>query len=321
MSQAMGVYSKTTIDYEPSFNTVPTTKAGKTLPFITNQLNSKQNLVKSKVISGTRSDSQAAYGNVDVTGAISTPIDLGTIGYWLKAVVGAPVSGNNSAGTAGTDYTHKFVVGTSLPSLLIEKLIGSTYFLYHGCKADSMKISIGGDNELEAQIDFLGCKTDVGTTAYDSTATMHTQTNKLNQFQAAVKIDGTAATGVIKSGDFTLHNNLDKNGYTIGDNGYRSQIAEGTAAASGSLKTMFNDTTFLNYGINQATHSLEIVWAVSPVKSLSFLFPEVNFNRQDPGISGPAGVELDINWEAFYQSNSDKSVVVVTLNNQVASYA
>jgi len=320
MGQAMGVYGKTTVDFETALGVAPTTVAGKTLPFITNQLNSKQNLNKSKVISGVRSDSQAAYGNIDVSGTVTTPVDLKSIGYWLKAMIGNPTTTANSAGVSGTDFTHEFKVGTSLVSMLIEKLVGSTYFLYKGCKADTMKISVGGDSELEAQLDYVGCKSAVGTTPYDAAATAVKQTDKLNQFQCAIKINGTAATGVIKSGDFTLNNNLDKTCYTIGDLGYRSQIAEGLAQASGSFKTLFNDVTFLNYGVNQTVVSMEIVWAISPLKSLSFLFPEVNFSRADPGITGPGGVELDLSWEAFYNSNAEGGIVAVTLNNQVAEY-
>lgn len=320
MGQAMGVYGKTTVDFETSLGVAPTTVAGKTLPFITNQLNSKQNLNKSKVISGVRSDAQSAYGNVDVSGTLTTPVDLASIGYWLKAVIGNPTTVANAAGVAGTDYTHTYEVGTALVSMLIEKLVGSTYFMYKGCKADTLKISVGGDAELEAQLDYVGCRSAVGVTPYDPAAVTVKQTDKLNQFQCAIKINGTAATGVIKSGDFTLNNNLDKTCYTIGDVGYRSQIAEGLAQASGSFKTLFNDVTFLNYGVNQTVVGMEIVWQISPVKSLSFLFPEVNFSRADPGLTGPGGVELDLSWEAFYNSNSYGSVVVVTLNNQIAAY-
>ncbi|MEN6568059.1 MAG: phage tail tube protein [Veillonellales bacterium] len=319
MSQAMGVYGKTTIDYETTFGVSPTTVAGKTLPFITNQLNSKQNLNTSKVISGVRSDSQPAYGNTDVSGTITTPVDLGSIGYWLKPVIGAPVTTVNAAGAA-TDFTHVFKVGTSLPSMLIERLVGANYFLYHGCKADTFKVSIGGDSELEAQIDYVGCKSIVGTTPYDAAATLIKQINKLNQFGAAIKIGGSAVTGTIKSGDFTINNNLDKDGYTIGDNGFRSQVAEGSAQVSGTFKALFNDTTLLNYGINQTITSLEILWNLSATKSLSFLFPEVNFSRTDALITGPGGVEIDLSWQGFWQSDAGNSAVIATLNNQVASY-
>lgn len=319
MSQAMGVYGKTTVDFETALKVAPAIKAGKTIPFITNQLNSKQNLNKSKVISGVRSDSQAAYGNTDVSGTITTGIDLASFGYLLKSIVGVPVTTANAAGGA-SDFTHVYKVGTSLPSLIMERLVGSTYFLYNGCKADTLKISVGGDAELEAQMDYVGCTSAVGTSPYDPAATLITQTDKLNQFMAAIKIGGTAATGVIKSGDFTLNNNLDKTGYTVGDNGYRSQIAEGSAQASGTFKTLFNDTTLFNYGLNQLTTSLEIVWQKSVTKSLSFLFPEVNFSRADPLITGPGGVELDLSWEGFWQSDAGDSIVIVTLNNQVATY-
>jgi hypothetical protein len=315
----MGVYGKTTIDFETSLGVSPAVKAGKTLPFITNQLNSKQTLNKSKVISGMRSDSQPSYGNTDVSGTVTTSIDLGSIGYWLKSVVGNPVTTENTAGAAG-DYTHVFKVGSSLPSMVIERLVGSTRFLYNGCKADTFKVSVGGDAEIEAQLDYVGCKSTVGTTAYDDAAAVISQTDKLNQFLAAIKIGGAAATGVIKSGDFTLNNNLDKSCYTVGDQGFRSQIAEGLAQASGSFKTLFNDTSLMDYGLDHVTTSLEISWSISATKSLSFLFPEVNFSRSDALITGPGGVELDLSWDAFFNTDANGSIVVVTLNNQVASY-
>lgn len=319
--QAMGVYGQTMIDFETSFNVVPTPTAGKIIPFITNQVNSKQSLIKSKVISGVRSEAQPAYGNTDVSGTLTTPVDLASIGYWLKALIATPTNSTNASGVAGTDYTHVFKLGTaSLNSMIIDRLVGSDHFIYHGCKLDTFKMSVGGDTEIEAQMDYIGCASTVGPTAYDPAPTTILQTSKLNQFMASITIGGTAATGVIQSGDFTINNNLDKNGYTVGSSGYRSQITEGLCGVSGAFKVLFEDLTFLNYGINQTTTSIAISWTISATKSLTFLFPEVNFSRSDALITGPGGVVVDLSWEGFWQSDSNDSAVVITLNNQIASY-
>ncbi|MBP2643728.1 MAG: hypothetical protein H6Q67_1615 [Firmicutes bacterium] len=316
MGQAMGIYGTTTIDWESSFGVNPTTKAGYTLPFITNQIDSKQNLNKSSAITGTRNQNLPFYGNTDVSGTITTPVDLTSIGYWLKAAIGAPTTT-----VASSIYTHVFKVTTDdLPTMVIEKKVGSTYFLYNGCTIDSLKMSIGGDGELTAQIDVVGGLSSYGTTAYNSSATVVKQTNKLNQFQAAIKVGGSAVTGVVKSGDITISNNLDKTNYTVGGDGFRTSIPAGLVTVSGSMKTLFKDTSFLAYGANQTETSLELIWEISSSLELSLLCPEVYFNRADPLIAGPGGVELDLSWEAFYNNSSNASIIVATIVNGVTSY-
>lgn len=311
--QAIGNYGKTVIDWESSFGVTPSTKKGFDLPFITNTVAAKQELVKSNVITGRRSQSIPAYGNVDVAGSLTAPVDLGTIGHWLKGAIGAPVT------TGTTDFSHVFKVGTALPSMLIERLVGSQYFQYNGCLVDTFKISIGGDQELTVSVDIVGCKSVTGTVPYNAAAEVVTQTNKLNNFQPVVKIGGVASS-VLKTCDMTISNNLDKNGYTIGGGGFRTSVVPGLITCSGTVKALFTDMSLVNLGINQTKTSVEFVWDIDATHSLTFLFPEVNFSRVDPTIAGPGGVEIDLNWEAFYQSDSNASAVVVTLENSVADY-
>lgn len=304
------------MDYESAFGTNPTTTAGKKLPFNALEVTGSQNLIDPATITGTRNPVEPGKGNLAVDGNITVPMDLDAIGYWLKAIFGAPTTTGASA-----PYTHVFKVGNVQPSFVLEK--GFTdiaqYFRYNGCKVSTFKVSFGGDGELTAQMDVMGAKETISSSEYDSTPD-EIVSNRLNNFQASLK-EGGVAIATATTGEMNLDMGLDGDQYTIGANGSRGDIPEGILNVTGTLKTLFQDATLINKGANNTKSSLEIAFTKSASESLTFEYPEIIYERKTPTISGPAGVVAELSWRAFNATDSDKSVVIVTLVNSVASYA
>ena len=65
---------------------------------------------------------------------------------------------------------------------------------------------------------------------------------------------------------------------------------------------------------------MEMVFSKGPY-SLSFKIPEVLLERATPTVDGPKGVMATLSYNGYYANNSDNSAIVVTLINDVSSYA
>lgn len=315
MPQAKGYKGRLVLDYESTYATDPVSPVGIGLPFNSLDVTAKQTLVDPATITGRRDAVAPIPGNISVDGSLVVPIGIIDIGYWLKGLLGAPTT------TGSTNYTHVFKTAAVPPSLVLEK--GFTditqYFKYNGCKISNFKLPFGGDGELTASMDIMGAKETAGTTEYDSTPTAVTF-NRLSQFQASIKEGGSALTGSVMSGEFTINNNLDGSIYTVGSSGQRGSIPEGLLAANGTIKTLFQDRTLIDKGSAGTESSLEVIFTIDSNNSLSFLFPEIRYERISPPISGPAGVMVDLAWRAYYQNDVGNSAVIVTLKNTQATY-
>lgn len=312
--QAKGFMGRLGLDFETTFGVSPTTKSCKILPFNKLEIAGKQSLITTSTITGNRNPVQPGLGRITADGSAEVPVDYTAFGWWLKAAFGSATDSGASA-----PYTHVFKPSNTQPSLVLEKAftdIGQ-YFLYNGCKVSSLKLSFGGDGELVATIEFKGANEIRGTVAYSTTPTTIVM-NRLNNFQAVLK-EGGSTIGTVTSGDFTIDFGLDGDQYTVGNGNSRGDIPEGILKVSGTMKALFTDATLIDKGINSTESSLELTFT-SGTNSLAFKFPEIQYERTSPTITGPAGVSVDLAWSGFYQDGADAAAVVATLKNAVATY-
>ena len=314
--QARGYKGVTLIDFEDSFKEEPAIKAGKLMPINSNTVVSSQGLGDPGTITGTRNSVEPYRQNISVDGDIVVPLDYKAIGFWLKAIFGDPTTTDNLDGT----FTHVFKISDFQPSLIIERGYADVgqYFLYHGCKIGSFRMPFGGDSEATVTLSILGAKETIESATYDSSAPK-IALERASQFQAAVKEMGSEAANVIKDGEINLDMGLDGEQYCVGDGGTRGDIPESIINISGSFNALFKDRTFVDRGIKETISSLELNY-VKDTNKLSFLFPEIVYERTAPPLDGPSGVVVSCNWRAFWGTDSNESAVVVTLTNDVEEY-
>ena len=313
--QARGYKAATTLDWETTYGVAPSTAGGLNLPINTNNLEHKQTLIESETITGSRNASQSGLGRKSVDGNIVIPADYRAIGAWLKAMFGSPTTSGNAS-----PYTHVYKVADDQPPFLLEKAFpdAEKFFVYHGCKLNTMKFSFGEDNEMTVELGILGSHRTIESSAYNDEATVLKKI-PISQNHAYVKINNVESA-IIKNGEFTLDGGLDGDQYVVGGGGKRGDIPEGIFQASGSLSALFKDTTIMGYADAGTTVSLEIGFQLDSNTFLKFEFHEVQIEPSDAPISGPAGVSFEFNWRAFHDSNANNSVVVVTLKNDTGSY-
>jgi hypothetical protein len=115
MSQAKGALSKVVIDFETVFGVDPNSPAGIVIPFnYPFDLGGSRPLKEaSNTNRGRRDAGMPFYGQFDVKGGGTVPVDQIAIGYWLRALLGPPTTGVPTSDTinnaAAVDKVGDFV--------------------------------------------------------------------------------------------------------------------------------------------------------------------------------------------------------------------
>ena len=315
MSRAKGINSQLGLAYETAYGVTPASPNGYNIPINQSKITISQNRIDSTTIRGRRDQIQPAIGNTDVSGSIVVPIDQVGIGFWLQAMFGTPTTTGS-----GAPYTHVFKVAKSQPSLVLEQQYPDipTYEMFNGCKVNKFSFTYGDDTELTANIDIIGAKRTVSATPFDSTLNA-LSLQKFSNFQGTIE-EGGSQLGIVTEASLYADFGLDSNSYTIGGNGYRTDLPEGILQVSGNIKVLFQDTVLMNKAINNTKSSLKFKFT-SGIHSLQFFMEEVIFQQTSPGIESEKGIHIHLPFKAFFDSGAGGSAIVATLVNGYASYA
>lgn len=317
MAQAMGVYSTLCICPEASLKVPPTTLTGKvlSLPFNSTTVSSTQNSTAPGTMTGRRDNVEPIWGNIDLSGDIVTPVDTRASGWLLAATFGSPTT---TPGTVEGTYKHVFKAGKTQPSFIIEKGYSNGVIVQErGCKVSKLAFNFGGDGELVMTASIIGCDEEIAASKLVEAPT-EVALSRLNNFQASLKMGGEA-TQVVTELSCDIDFGLDTDGYAIGDKGFRSRLNEGLITPSGSLTAFFDDKSFIEKAMNSTKTSLEIS-TVHGDKSLTIKLPEVKFPRNTPGIEGATGIVQTLDYNAYFEDNTEGTCVVIELVNEIESY-
>ncbi len=326
MAQAKGSAGRILFDWETSYGTPKTAgKAPVNVPFNSCDVRLTRALQQAATIRGDRNPVDPFQGNKDVQGSLVVPVDFSVLGYLLKAAIGSPVT-TGPVDAGGTDvYTHTFKIHAvnSLPSFILERgftdLAQPIHQLYSGCKVNTLELMVGGDGELVATLGIMGADETSGTTSYaDGETIQNPFTERFQQFDASAE-EGGAAVNLLREFKLSLANNLDGGSYVIGGGGARRALPEGIAGVSGSISALFEDDAILAKARGNTESSLKVTFA-SGVHELSLFLPELKYQQNSPAISGPGGVALDLEYQAYKADHADGSALIVVLKNTVASY-
>lgn len=314
MTRAQGTNSRLVQGFETTFNTLPGTPAGVIMPIMSSTIKSSQNMTDSAIIRGRRDPAPPIRGNIDVAGTVKVPIDPIAFGYWLKLMFGAPTTTGEAA-----PYKHVFKIGNTMPSAFLEQ--GFTdigvYELFTGVMASKCSISFGGDGELSANIDVMGCKETINSTASVASPTEVTLT-PFGQFESSIK-ENDVAIAIVTGCDLQFDFGLDGDTYAIGGQGFRAAIDEGLCTVSGTVTAFFEDKTLLEKAISGTETSIELA-LTEGTNSLVIKLPEVLYQRNSAEIAGSKGVNISLPFKAYYSNSTDASAVVATLTTSQATY-
>lgn len=328
---AKGVNSEIKFIFESDEGITPSGAKSHSIPFNSSSLGSTTNMTDAETITGRRDAVKPIMGNHDVNGSLTVPLDTNILGLFFTAAFGAPTSTSSSESITGgaSAIQHVFKVGQDMPSFTIQQGLKDIdqYDIFSGCKINTISLEIGGDGELTADIDIMGMShTSANSDTYSTAANPAIGMKRVVALDAVEVLLGGQAVGTATNFSINMDFGLDGDSYFLTKDGYRGTISEGIFTATGTLTCMLPKT----YGALTASQifsaiedgketSLSVKCKTIEGRSISFAFPEVLFEEVTPGIEGPRGVSVELNYHAYRDDNSDASSVVVTLINEVAA--
>lgn len=182
---------------------------------------------------------------------------------------------------------------------------------------NKMSLNFGGDAELTASIDVMGCKETMAAVPFD-TAPKSIVFTPFENLEATIKEGGATVANVL-SMSLDIDFGLDGDSYAIGGKGFRTYIDTGIIGVSGTIKAFFQNMDLLNKAVNGTESSLELT-LTKGTNSLTIKLPELIYERNSPGIDGPKGVNIELPFKAYYGDDAGQSAVVFELVNSQASY-
>lgn len=313
MARARGANAVMAAAFETTYGTPPV--AGyKKLPFVSSALGDEQNLIASDLLGYGREPLPPSRDVVNNEGDVVVPVDLRNFGYWLKLLLGAPTTVDNSG-----VYTHTFVSGAlTLPSMSIEVGMPEvpSYGMNFGVRANSMKIQLQRSGLLNATMSLIAQgETKAGASAAGSPT--EAAIERFSQFMGEIKRDGTSL-GHIVSAELTYSNNLDKV-EVIRPDGRIEDADPAVVAVSGTVNVRFADTVLLDQAVAGTACELSFGWAIGADKSLLFTLHEVYLPKPKQPISGPGGIQAAFAFQAAEDPALQKTMTVA-LENDVSTY-
>ncbi len=205
----------------------------------------------------------------------------------------------------------------------------SRFYRNGGCKISGLKLdaSAGAGGAILASMDVMGASESRRTTAlYGGAGTgpvIRLPYRKFLQKRIAVRVDGSAVDGRIKSFGVNLNPDLEGDDYTFtstpGAKAVRGDLSEGSLGQEGSVSALFKDTVLADKAETGTIGSFTAVMDNSPWR-LTWHWPEVRFATKTPPIRDKKGVVLDLSWRSFFDANSQGTSLVVTLRNEIKEY-
>jgi hypothetical protein len=247
-------------------------------------------------------------------GYVVLPVDLRNFGNWLKLLMGAPTSVDNTG-----VITHTFVSGAlALPSMAIE--IGMpevpSYGMNVGVRTNMMKIQLQRSGLLNATMSLVA---QGETKAAVSGAGSPTEAviERFSQFMGDIKRNGTAL-GHIVSAELNYTNNLDKV-EVIRPDGRIEDADPAMVGVTGTVNVRFADTVLLDQATSGGPCELSFGWTIDADKSLLFTIHSAFLPKPKTPIQGPGGIQAAFAWQAAKDPVLLKTCTAVLVND-VAAY-
>lgn len=305
-----------------SLRDVPSTPAAIDLPFQEAEFNPNPVYTDNDTINAGALDYAQEKTDEAPTATMTVPYDLNAIGFFLKMLLGAPVT----TGSGGT-YQHVFTFNNCpLPTALFEAL----QRVPCGTDVDRMRVLGMALNQMSwdpmAQKQNFSCEfiasmvVDPPPAAdFDNAPTRLPALLAVSRSAVIADVIGATTLGQIVASQVTLNNRLEGMAVADGFSGYGQIIRTNKPMPSGSLTALWESGTLYDHARTRVSKALRIVAKdASGAFSMTTLFPKVKFAQAAKPLNVRGGIRTQHSWVAHYEDGDADPTV--TLVNQVASY-
>jgi hypothetical protein len=317
----LGSAVKVAVYDEVTYKTTTSVTKGMLAYYTECSLAASRNNIQPNTISSDRSRPRPGAGNYDVSGNLNVELAPEHVGFFLRHVLGAPVTTG-----AGAPYTHTFRPKDLPVGLIVERdwttNIASKVEHFLGCRVAQATIDIPQEGAATLQMQLNGAKYAIAAAPLDASLG---DTGHTGWFapDCVVKVGGSAVTN-LKSVQFTINNNVDTGRYAIGNGGERTDLPEGFADVSGAVTAIVDTALFSAYldkAIARTDTALEVILTfgtgtggTAGNESLSLKLDHAQIELATPPINSPGGMEVSFNFTGYKSGATDKGLVAVLLS-------
>lgn len=313
MARARGERSNLAGIFEGTEKTSPATGYF-LLPHMSNGLERREDLIADDLV-GRRDPGDADLDNPVVQGPVGIPIDVEAVGFWLKALMGAPTTTEDTG-----VYTHVFESGAwSLPSMSLERQFPDvpSYEMFSGVRANSLQIDVQRGGRLNGTVNLIGqgAATPTGT-ATDGSETEFTL-SRFMQKEAHIEFGGTDVANLV-SASLTFSNNLDAV-ETVTADGFIGGLDPMRTEFAGSVRMRFDSETHFATAKAGTPIAVSLIVSKTASASLTLSLPRCFLNAPGRPVDGPGGIEAEFQLLAA-RASDNSAMLTATLINEVDAY-
>lgn len=325
MTQARGTYLVVLFIFEATFGETPAITPGDTyrIEVESESLNSSRELLDNPHQNGEVDFGRPMKGRVDGGGDLVFRLNPLSHGFLWKLLLGEPAT------TGAGPYQHVYTKPAVDLSATIEKGFTDVaqYFKYVGCVGSKLTLAARDSGYVECTLSILLAGGDRGVASMDSAPSTLTD-NPFDMAAAAVAIkQGGVALGAAMEFNIEIDRAVDgDSGYTMANQGKRSQLPSGKRKVSGTLNAHFLDEALYDLGVSGAETTLELTMqhgtgdgSAGNEKGVLSL-EEIQFGQNDPVVGDSGGVDVSLPFTAYYDDGASASAIKFTLDNAVVDY-
>lgn len=309
MARAYGSRAQMALAFETTYGTAPASGYVQ-VPFASGRISAARPLIDSELL-GYGRDPLAPIGDaIAVDGDVTIPVDVTAFGYWLKGLLGNPVT------TGTTPKVHTFASGGyTLPSMSVETGHPEvpSFDMASGVRVNTLRIAMERRGQLQATVGLIG-QSDVPDTETNAGTPAAITLQRFGHFNGAISRNGSAL-GSIESAEMTYSNNMEPVDVIRAD-GLIDGVDPTIASLRGTLTARFDGTTLIDQAIAGTACELSFAWTISANASLVITAHSVFLPRPRKTLPGPGGIQVTFDWQAALAASPARMMTAVLTNAQ-----
>ena len=288
------------------------------LPFYSLSMAPTEDVSEDDAIIGDAFPGEAVAGLRNLTGDITVPLGLQSIGWHLRGLLGNPTTSGSAP-----NHTHVFKMAAIPVPLLftggishrgIDKHFRQAPLAYSG-----LSIAAKKDGQ-RARVSFklLGSVEEKTANTLDATPEPYADDKVPVGFQAAVWMGGAKVAGVTAF-EFDASLGITPDQEELNQLPTAASFLDGGWSLTGKISARFRDTSWYDLGSAGTLSDMELRYQLSATQSIVFALHNLRFERTGVPVSGKDILTAEFGFRASRPATGN-SPLTITLKNQTDSY-